>query len=55
MLVTKMVEALFLVPTGTWLTAPIEIKKQCEFTNAAKGATIQFTTDHTQYPIIKNG
>jgi len=43
-----------LVPKGTWLTGPIELKSNVNI-NTAKGATIQFTPDHTQYPIIKAG
>ena len=43
-----------LVPTGTWLTAPIELKSNVNL-HLEKGAVIQFSTDHTQYPIIKSG
>ena len=43
-----------LVTEGTWLTAPIELKSNVNL-HLNKGATIQFTTDHTQYPIIKSG
>lgn len=42
------------VPKGTWLTAPIELKSNVNL-YVEKDAVIQFTTDHTQYPIIKNG
>jgi DNA sulfur modification protein DndE len=40
------------VPAGTWLTGSIELKSNVNI-NTAKGTTIQFTTDHTQYPIIR--
>ncbi|MFY7965432.1 MAG: glycoside hydrolase family 28 protein [Chitinophagaceae bacterium] len=43
-----------LVNEGTWLTAPIELKSNVNL-RLDKGAVIQFTTDHTQYPIIKAG
>ena len=43
-----------LVNEGIWLTAPIELKSNVNL-HLDKGATIQFTTDHTQYPIIKAG
>lgn len=42
------------VPEGVWLTACIELKSNVNL-NVAKEATIQFTNDHAQYPIIKNG
>jgi len=43
-----------LVQNGTWLSAPIELKSNVNL-HLEKGAVIQFTTDHTQYPIIKSG
>jgi len=43
-----------LVPSGYWLTGPIELKSNVNL-QTVKGATIQFTKDHTQYSIIKNG
>lgn len=43
-----------LVPAGTWLTGPIELKSNIEL-HLEKNALIQFTTDHTQYPIITMG
>lgn len=42
------------VGEGTWLTGPIELKSNVEL-HLSKAAVLQFTTDHTQYPIIKNG
>ncbi len=42
------------VPVGTWLTGPIELKSNVNL-KTAKGAIVQFTTDHTQYPIILAG
>jgi DNA sulfur modification protein DndE len=41
-----------LVPSGSWLTGPIEMKSNVNLVVEA-GALIQFTKDHTQYPIIK--
>ncbi len=43
-----------LVNEGIWLTAPIELKSNVNL-HLDKGAVIQFTTDHSQYPIIKAG
>jgi polygalacturonase len=43
-----------MVGKGTWLTAPIELKSNVHI-YLEKEAIIQFTKDHTQYPIIKNG
>jgi len=43
-----------LVPEGIWLTAPIEIKSNVNL-HLNKGAVIQFTKDHAEYPIIKAG
>ena len=40
-----------LVPSGIWLTGPIELKSNIDL-HTEKNALIQFTTDHTQYPII---
>ncbi len=39
------------VPPGHWLTGPIELLSHINLYLAA-GATVQFTTDHTQYPLI---
>ncbi|MFT3679659.1 MAG: glycoside hydrolase family 28 protein [Ferruginibacter sp.] len=40
-----------LVPAGTWLTGPVELKSNVDL-HLEKGAVIQFTPDRTQYPII---
>ena len=40
-----------LVPSGTWLTGPIELLSNVDL-HLEKGALIQFTADHTQYPLI---
>lgn len=40
-----------LVPAGTWLTGPIELKSNIDL-HLEKNALIQFTSDHTQYPMI---
>ena len=41
-----------IVPKGLWLTGPIELKSNINLC-VERGALIQFTKDHTQYPIIK--
>ncbi len=41
-----------LVPAGTWLTGPVELKSNIEL-HVEKNAIIQFTTDHTQFPMIR--
>ena len=43
-----------IVPAGIWLTGPIELKSNVDL-HLEHGAFIQFTKDHTQYPIIKAG
>ncbi len=45
---------LIIVPAGTWLTGPIELKSNVNL-HTEKNAIIQFTADHTQYPMIKAG
>ena len=40
------------VPSGLWLTGPIEFKNNINLV-VERGALIQFTIDHTQYPIVK--
>lgn len=40
------------VPAGLWLTGPIEMKSNVNLV-VERGALIQFTKDHSQYPIIK--
>ena len=42
------------IPVGEWLTGPIEMKSNVNLF-AAKGAAINFTTDHKQYPMIIPG
>ena len=42
------------VPAGTWLTGSIELKSNVDL-HLEKNALVQFTSDHTQYPIIKAG
>ncbi len=43
-----------LVPAGTWLTGPIKLRSNVNL-HLEKGALVQFTSDHTQYPMIKAG
>ena len=40
------------VPAGNWLTGPIELKSNTDL-HVEKNAVVQFTTDHTQYPICR--
>ena len=40
------------VPNGLWLTGPIVLKNNVNL-NLAQGATILFTADKTQYPLVK--
>ena len=40
------------VPAGLWLTGPIEMKSNVNLYLEA-GALVQFTADHTQYPMVK--
>ncbi len=42
------------IPSGIWLTGPIELKSNVNL-YASKGAEINFTEDHTQYPMIAPG
>jgi polygalacturonase len=51
---TKIGGGKVIVPAGNWLTGPIELKSNVDL-DLAKGALIQFTTDHTQYPMIFAG
>lgn len=39
-----------IIPRGTWLTGPIEIKSNLEI-HVEEGATVLFTPDKSQYPI----
>lgn len=41
-----------IVPVGLWLTGPIQLKSNVNLV-VERGALIQFTSDRTQYPIIK--
>ncbi len=41
-----------LVPSGLWLTGPIVLKSNVNL-NLAIGATLLFTKDKTQYPLVK--
>jgi len=41
-----------IVPSGLWLTGPIEFRSNINLV-VERGALIQFTADHTQYPMIK--
>lgn len=41
-----------IVSKGTWLTGPIELKSKINLV-VERGALIQFTKDHSKYPIIK--
>ncbi|MCX6209984.1 MAG: glycoside hydrolase family 28 protein [Bacteroidetes bacterium] len=43
-----------IVSKGTWITGPIELKSNVNLF-LEKDAVIQFTSDHTKYPIIKSG
>lgn len=42
------------ITKGIWLTGPIELKSNVNLFLEA-GCKIQFTNDHSQYPVIKNG
>lgn len=41
-----------IVPAGLWLTGPIQLKSNVNLV-VERGALIQMTKDHSQYPIIK--
>ncbi|MVN75156.1 glycoside hydrolase family 28 protein [Hymenobacter sp. HMF4947] len=41
-----------LVPTGLWLTGPIVLQNNVNL-HLATGALVQFTADHSQYPLVK--
>jgi len=43
-----------IVPKGIWLTGPIELLSYVNF-HLEEGSLLQFTGDHSQYPIIYNG
>jgi DNA sulfur modification protein DndE len=40
------------VPPGLWLTGPIQLKSNVNL-HLERGALVQFTPDHTQYPVIQ--
>src|SRR5262245_16520118 len=40
------------VPAGAWLTGPIQLKSNVDL-HVEKGGLVFFTSDHTQYPIVK--
>jgi len=42
------------IPKGTWVTGPIELKSNIEL-RTEEGTLVQFTDDHSKYPIIKAG
>jgi len=41
-----------LIPRGLWLTGPIVLKSRVNL-HLADGALLQFTDDHTHYPLVK--
>ena len=41
-----------IIPPGSWLTGPIELKSNINL-HAERGALIIFSPDHKDYPIIK--
>ncbi len=41
-----------IVPSGIWLTGPVELKNDINL-HVERGAIIQFTSDHSQYPMVK--
>lgn len=43
-----------IVSQGTWLTGPIELKSNMDL-HVEEGAVIQFTGDHTQFPMRASG
>lgn len=42
-----------IVPAGQWLTGPIQLLSHVDL-HLEKGALIQFTRDHSQYPVLGN-
>lgn len=40
------------IPAGLWLTGPIQLQSNIAL-QVQRGAIIQFTSDHSQYPLIK--
>src|SRR5438128_2343193 len=43
-----------IITAGTWVTGPIELLSNVNLV-VEKGALLQFTADHKEYPIIKAG
>ena len=41
-----------IIPSGLWLTGPIELKSNVDL-HSERGALIQFTGDHTAYPMVR--
>lgn len=41
-----------LIPQGLWLTGPIRLRSRVNL-HVAKGALVQFTDDHQQYPLVR--
>src|SRR5215831_13029197 len=41
-----------IIPAGLWLTGPIQMKSNINL-HVDRGALVQFTTDHTLYPMIR--
>ena len=41
-----------IIPSGLWLTGPIQLKSNVDL-HLERGALVQFTPDHSQFPIIK--
>lgn len=42
------------IPAGTWVTGPIVLKSNVNL-HLEAGALVQFTSDHSQYPLIPDG
>ncbi len=40
------------IPAGVWLTGPIQLKSHVNL-HASRGALVQFSNDHTLYPVFK--
>lgn len=42
------------IPAGLWLTGPIELQSNVDL-HSERGALVQFTPDHTAYPMVEHG
>ena len=42
------------IPAGLWLTGPIELQSNVDL-HTERGALVQFTPDHTAYPMVVHG